>query len=46
MFRPVLTPIGRPFEVKLVDTFRMFVRLRKESKELMLASPPVRGFDT
>ena len=47
MLRSVLTPIGRPFEVKLVGTFRMFVCLRKESKELMLVlSLPVRGFDT
>ena len=46
MFRSVLTRIGRPFEVKLVGTLRMFVRLRKESKELMLASLPVRGLDT
>ena len=46
MFKSVLTPIGRPFEVKLVGIFRMFVRLRKESKELMFGSAPVRGLDT
>ena len=45
-FSSVLTPIGRPFEVKLVGTFKMFVRLRNESRESMSVSPPVSGLDT
>ena len=45
-FSSVLTPIGLPLEVKFVGTLRMFVLFRKESRELMSASAPLRGLDT